>query len=96
MIKTQFKDKVQSMIMERMDESHAIEAYNMSIKLKKPKIEERCLNILASRKFKDLLYQREKRNRLNKNKFLKLMEIHNEIKEKSEDPDQYLQSKENN
>ena len=39
----QFKDKAEYMIMERMNESHAIEAYDMSIKLSKPKMEERLL-----------------------------------------------------
>ena len=90
----QFKHKAEFMIMERINESHAIEGYDMSIKLSKPKLEERCLQILTSRKFKDLLYQREKRNRLTEDKFLKLMDIHSEAKKRSEDPDQYLQSKE--
>ena len=89
----QFKDKVEYMIMERMNESHAIEGFNMSIKLNKPKIEERCLQILVSGKFKELLYQSEKINRLSEDTFLKLMELHCEAKKKSEDPDEYLQSK---
>ena len=85
-----FKDKVACLILDRINENHAIEGYNMSIKLKKPMIEERCLHILASRNFKDLLYQKEKINDLSEDKFLKLMEIHNETKKKSEDPDKYL------
>ena len=89
----EFKDKAESMIIERINESHSIEGFDMSIKLSKPRIEERCLQVLASRKFKDLLFQREKRNRLNENIFLKLMEIHYEKRKKSEDPYQYLQSK---
>ena len=90
----QFKDKAECMIVERINESHDIEGYDMSIKLNKPKIEEKCMQILASRKFKDMLYQREKRNKLDEDKFLKLMEMHYEAKKKSENPDQYLQSKE--
>ena len=82
------------MIIERINESHAIQGFDMSIKLNKPKIEEKCLQILALRKFKDLLYQREKRNTLNEDTFLKLMGINNEAKKRSEDPDQYLQWKE--
>ena len=82
------------MIIERINESHAIEGFDISIKLKKPRIEERCLQILALRKFKDLLYQREKTNTLNEDEFFKLMEIHYEAKKRRENPDQYLQWKE--
>ena len=57
------------MIIERMNESHAIEGYDMSIKLNMSRIEENCLQILASKKFKDLLYQGENKNRLNEDKF---------------------------
>ena len=57
------------MIMERINESHVIEGYDMSFKLNEPRIEERCLEILASRKFKDLLYQRDRRNKLNEDEF---------------------------
>ena len=57
----QFKDKAECMIMERMNGSHAIEGYDMSIKLNKPKIGESYLKILASKKLKDLLYQREEK-----------------------------------
>ena len=90
----QFKEKAECMIMERINESHAIEGFDMSIKLYKPMIEERCLLIIASRNFKDLLYQREKRNRLSEDIFLKLMEMHNETKERSVDQNQFLQSNE--
>ena len=43
----QFIDKTEYMIIERIDESHAIKGCDMSIQLRKPKTEERCLEILA-------------------------------------------------
>ena len=89
----QFKDKVELSILERINESHAIEGFDMSIKFNKARIQERCLQILKSRKFKDLLYQRHQRNKMSEDTFLKLMEIHCSTKKRSENPDQYLQSK---
>ena len=89
----QFKNNAECLIIERINENNAIEGYDMSIKLNKPIVEERCLQVLASRKFTDLLNQREKRNRLSEDIFLKLIIIHNETKNRSEDPNQYLQSK---
>ena len=90
----QSKDKAELTIIERTNENHAIEGFDTSIKPNKSMIEERCLQILTSRNFKDLLYQRKKRNKVSEETFLRLMEIHNETKERREDPDQYLQSKE--
>ena len=55
--------------------------FNMSIKSSKPSLEEIYLHILASRKFKDLLYQRKKRI-LSENTFLKCMEILCEAKKR--------------
>ena len=39
----QFKDKAECMIIKRINESHVIEGFDMSIKLNKLKIGERCL-----------------------------------------------------
>ena len=90
----QFKEQVELMIMKRINENHALEGFDMSLKLKKPNIEERCIEIIASSYFRDLLYNREKRNKLSEDTFFKLMKIHYETKKNSKFPDKYLQSKE--
>ena len=61
-----FKDKAECII---INESHAIEGFNIYIKLSKPRLEKIDLNILVSRKFQAILFQRKKRNMLSENKF---------------------------
>ena len=63
----------------------------MSIKLEKPRIKERCSEILALRKFKDLLDRSQELNKMNEDSFLELLQLHNEMKNKSQDPSEFLQ-----
>ena len=69
-----------------MNHDHALEGFDMSIKLEKQKIKERCFQILALKKFKDLLNRSQERNRMNEDSFIELMQLHNEMKNKSQDP----------
>ena len=73
-----------------MNHAQVIEGFDMSIKLDKPRIKERCIQILTLRKFKDLLDQSQERNRMNEDSFIDLIRLHNEMKNKSHDPSEFL------
>ena len=73
-----------------MNNAHALEGFDMSIKLEKPIIKERCFQILTLRNFRDLIDQTKERNKMNENSFLELMRLHNEMKKKSQDPSEFL------
>ena len=74
-----------------MNHAHALEGFDMSIKLEKPKIKERCSQILALRKFRDIMDRSQERNRMNEDSFLELMQLHNQMKNKSQNPSEFLQ-----
>ena len=74
-----------------MNFSHAIEGFDMSIKLKKPRIKERCSQILALSMFRDILNQSQERNKMNEDSFLELMQLHNEMKNNSQEGSKFLQ-----
>ena len=85
----QFKENTEQAILEKLNYTHVIEGFDMSYKLRKPKIKERCIQILALSKFRDLLNQSQERNKMNEDSFLKLMQLYNEMKIKS--PSEFLQ-----
>ena len=89
----EFKNKTEQLITERIDETKIFKAFEMALKLGKVKLLETCLEILNTRRFKDIIYQKDKFNKLSEQSFQRILEAHEEQKKNAQDQSQYLQSK---
>jgi len=92
--KNDFKDKTFAEIISRVDETHLFQAYETSFAFTNSKLNEKCLQILKSRNFKDIVDQKELFNTLSETAFINLLEAYYEEKYKSNDPSKYFTSKE--
>jgi len=92
--KTRCKERTEELILAKLDDQHIFEAYEMAINLEKASLKDKCVEMLTSRKFKPIIYLKEKLNKISEKVFLSIMQDHYEKRKENQDPSNSLQAKE--
>lgn len=88
-----WRQKVREAITERIDESLLFEAYEIGTSLNLPLLTNKCLQVLTSRNFKDIISQKASFNQLSEANFESILDVHDNY-QKNGKTSQCLQVKE--